>query len=107
MQTRFCTRSRKPNILDSIHIIKAPQNDAEFVFNITVVDHLLTDIQHKVDNIVEGKSTSYIERGSELFTRAIVKFIKGLNPVTQAKSVGELLQGAGHLAKHVIQHPIN
>jgi hypothetical protein len=95
------------HVIDSIHIIKAPQNDAQFVFNITVVDHLLTDIQHKVDNIVEGKSTSYIQRGSELFTRAIVKFIEGLNPITQAKNIGELLQGAGHLTSHIIQHPID
>ncbi|HSC25225.1 MAG TPA: hypothetical protein VLB80_03365 [Candidatus Babeliales bacterium] len=98
------------HVIDSIHIIKAPQNDAEFVFNVTVVDHLLTDIQHTVDNIIEGKSTPYmqcIERGSELFTRTIVKFIEGLNPITQAKSIGELLQGAGHLTSHIIQHPID
>lgn len=98
------------HVIDSIHIIKAPQNDAQFIFNVTVVDHLLTDIQHKVDNIVEGKSTSYMQcigRGSELFTRAIVKFIEGLNPITQVKSIGELLQGAGHLTSHIIQHPID
>jgi len=98
------------HVIDSIYIIKAPQNDAQFVFNVTVVDHLLTDIQHKVDNIVEGKSTSYmqcIERGSELFTRAIVKFIEGLNPITQVKNISELLQGAGHLTSHIIQHPID
>ena len=98
------------HVIDSIHIIKAPQNDAQFVFNVTVVDHLLTDIQHKVDNIVEGKSTSYMQcigRGSELFTRAIVKFIEGLNPITQVKSIGELIQGAGHLTSHIIQHPID
>lgn len=91
------------HIIDSIHIIKAPQNDAQFVFNVTVVDHLLTDIQHKVNDIVEGKSTSYmqyIERGSELFTRAIVKFIEGLNPVTQVKSIYEVFKAAGHHLKN-------
>lgn len=93
------------HVIDSIHIIKAPQNDAQFVFNVTVVDHLLTDIQQKVDDIVEGKSTSYthyIERGSELFTRAIVKFVTACNPITQVKSIYEVFKSAGHHLKNAV-----
>ena len=78
------------HVMDSLHIIKAPRNDAEFVFNVTIVDHVLTDIQSQMDGIVKGE-TPVLDRIPELFSRAVEKFINGLNPVTQVTSLGELL----------------
>jgi hypothetical protein len=83
------------HIIDSLHIIKDPQNDAEFVFNVTVVDHLLSDIQTKVESIVKGKPTRW-QRSQELFLRGITKFVTACNPVNQVKSIYDVFASAGY-----------
>ena len=94
------------HVLDSLHIIKAPSNDAEFVFNVTIVDHVLTDIQSQADAIVKGEPP-LLDRVPELFSRAVGKFINGLNPVTQVKSLGELLAGGIYVSYKILEDIIN
>ena len=83
------------HIIDSLHIIKDPQNDAEFVFNVTVVDHLLSDIQNKAESIVKGEPTTW-QRSQELFLRGITKFVTACNPVNQVKSIYDVFASAGY-----------
>jgi len=86
------------HIIDSLRIIKASENDAQFVFNVTIVDRVLTDIQQVSQSIVTGKPTLW-ERSPELLIRGFGKFFKGLNPLTQASNMGHLACDLGALLK--------
>jgi hypothetical protein len=94
---KLCNLDFAPKIEDtlmqSLHVIRAPKNDVEFVFNVTVVDHLLTDLQCQADAIATGTPTIW-ERTPELLTRAVVKFVTALNPIEQTKQLGSVCVGA-------------
>ena len=89
------------HIIDSLQIIKAPQNDAEFIFNVTVVDHLLTDIQLTTEAIVDGKLITW-KRSSELFMRGLEKFGRGLNPITQVTNICHLLKDTAVVGYYIL-----
>ena len=76
------------------------------MFNVTIVDHVLTDIQSQADAIVKGEPP-LLDRVPELFSRAVGKFINGLNPVTQVKSLGELLAGGIYVSYKILEDIIN
>ena len=83
------------------------------MFNVTIVDHLLTDMQSQADAIIQGELAS-VKRMPELFTRAVGKFINGLNPITQVTNICELVEGisllsnkALHIAADAVDHPVD
>ena len=87
--------------IESLQVIRAPRNNAEFIFNVTIIDHIPTDMQTKTESIVEGKPTTWQDRSSELFIRGITKFVHNLNPITQASNMGDLVILAGTCVKNV------
>jgi hypothetical protein len=94
---KLCDLDFVPQIEDtlfqSLHVIRTPKNDVEFVFNVTIVDYLLTDLQCQANAIATGTPTIW-ERTPELLNRAVVKFVTALNPIEQTKQLGSLCVGA-------------
>ena len=97
-----CLPHVEDQIIESLHVMRTAKNDVEFVFNVTVVDHLLTDLQCQVEAIVAGKPTLW-ERSPELLSRALSAFISRLSPIEQAKSISFLMREGGYLLGNAIQ----
>jgi hypothetical protein len=68
----------KTQIYEAIHVIKEPQNNAEFILNVTLINRMLENIQNKVDAIVYGEQP-LSERPLESFTQAVKNFLTRLN----------------------------
>ena len=83
------------DVHDALDNIRMPRNNAEFIFNVALIDHLLSDIQNKANSLIRGHH-SLLERSSELLVRAIKKFIKRLNPVTQVTDMCKLATLCSH-----------
>ncbi len=64
----------KSCIYQAFNIIEKPCNNAEFISNMTLINNVLNEIQHKVYNIVHGKII-LSKNHPEDFTRAIEKFL--------------------------------
>ncbi len=94
------------HIIDSLHVIKEPQNDAQFIFNVTAVDYLLTDIQQVSQGIVTGKPTLW-ERSPELFMRGLEKFFKGLYPITQVTNLCHLLKDTAIAGYYILDDTLD
>jgi hypothetical protein len=65
----------KTDIYNALNVVKSPCNDAIFLFNTTLINRVLNDIQNKVYAIIDGKPALPEERLSEAFTRAVKDFL--------------------------------
>jgi len=86
--------------------IRMPRNNAEFIFNVAMIDHLLSDIQNKAASTIKNHHF-LLERSSELLARAIKKFVTRLNPVTQVTDICKLATSATRIATKALLHPID
>lgn len=93
-----CNLSNLPQIEshvhDTIEAMKIAQDHPTFIFNLSMVNHTLGDIQQLAHAVLTG-THPVLTRSSELLTRGFESFFKGLNPVTQAQNMGHLAKSLG------------
>ncbi len=99
---RLCNLSNLPKIeshvYDSIEAMRIAQDHPTFIFNFSMVNHTLGDIQQLAHAILSG-THPVLQRSSELLMGGLETFFKGLNPVTQASNMGHLACDLGSLLK--------
>jgi hypothetical protein len=99
---RLCNLSNLPKIelhvYDSIDAMRTAQDHPTFIFNFSMVNRTLGDIQQLTHAILSGRHP-VLERSSELLIKGFSSFFKGLNPLTQASNMGHLAYDLGSLLK--------
>ncbi len=97
-----CNLSNLPKIqwhvYGSIDAMRIAQDQPTFIFNLSMVNRTLGDIQILTHSILNGTHPA-VQRTSELFIRGLGKFMNGLNPVTQISNMGKLALDLGSLVK--------
>jgi hypothetical protein len=88
----------KSHVYGSIDAMRIAQDHPTFIFNFSMVHHILGDIQQLAHAILSG-SHPILKRSSELLIRGFGKFFNGLNPLTQASNMGHLACDLGSLLK--------
>ena len=114
------TQEAEDLIIESLHVIRAPRSDVDFVFNVATVDCILGDIQSQVDGIIEGQPIVWERQSPELLQAVMDKVISGQDSITQEEKA-DILQacdslihtayftidttfGTSYLAPEVYQH---
>ncbi len=99
---RLCNLSNLPTIEshvnDTIDAMRLAQNHPTFIFNFSMVNRTLGDIQQLAHAIFSG-THPVLERSSELLMRGFSKFFTELNPLTQASNMGHLAYDLGKFLK--------
>lgn len=97
-----CNLSNLPKIeshvYNSIEAMRIAQDHPTFIFNFSMVNHTLSDIQQLAHAILSGKHP-VLKRSSELLIKGFDTFFKGLNPLTQASNLGHLASNLGSFLK--------
>jgi len=78
-----CVPQIEECIVDSLKVLQKSNNVAETIYHVTVVDHLLTDMQTQSHSIATGTLPTW-QRSSELFMKGVKAFAHGLNPIPAA-----------------------
>lgn len=95
-----CNLSNLPKIEshvnDSIEAMRIAQDHPTFIFNLSMVNHTLGDIQQIAHAILSG-THPVLQRSSELLIEGFSAFLKGLNPITQVSNMGHLAYDLGSL----------
>jgi hypothetical protein len=78
--------------------MRTAQDHPTFIFNFSMVNRTLGDIQQLTHAILSGRHP-VLERSSELLIKGFSSFFKGLNPLTQASNMGHLAYDLGSLLK--------
>ena len=75
-----CAPQLKECIVESLRVLQKSNNVAETIFHVTVVDHLLTDLQIQSHSIATGTLPTW-QRSTELLAKGMVAFVRGLDPI--------------------------
>jgi len=86
----------KSHVYGSIDAMGIAHDRPTFIFNLSMVNRTLGDIQLLTHAILTG-SHPILVRSSELLIGGIDKFFRGLNPFTQASNIGHLAYNLGSL----------
>jgi hypothetical protein len=99
---RLCNLSNlskiESHVYDSIDAIRIAQDHPTFIFNFSMANRTLGDIQQLAHAILSG-THPVLQRSSELLLTGFGAFFKGLNPVTQVSNMGHLAYDLGSLLK--------
>lgn len=99
---RHCHLMNLPKIETEIHhsidAIRTAQDQPTFIFNFSMVNRTLSDLQQIAHAILTGKHP-IIEKSSELLTESLGAFITGLDPFKQAESMQGLISDLGLFLK--------
>ena len=97
---RLCNLRHLPKIEahvhDSIDAMKIAQDHPTFIFNLSMVNHTLGDIQQLAHAVLSG-THPVMQQSSELLMSGLKAFFEGLDPVTQIKSMGHLAMELGSI----------
>src|SRR4030095_10894358 len=84
------------HVYGSIDAMRIAHDHPTFIFNLSMVNRTLGDIQQLAHAIFSGNHPILV-RSSELLIRGLDKFFRGLNPFTQASNIGHLACDLGSL----------
>jgi len=95
---RLCNLSNLPTIESHVHdtidAMRLAQDHPTFIFNFSMVNRTLGDIQQLAHAILSG-THPMMQQSSELLMEGLKAFFEGLDPVTQVKNIGHLAMELG------------